>query len=141
MAHPHDLQRFVDAQAGSYATALAEISAGAKRSHWMWYIFPQVAGLGRSPMAQRYAIVSLDEAHAYLVHPLLGPRLIACTEALQGLSGSDPVAVFGPIDAMKLRSSLTLFEAAGGPPVLGEALDRWYEGVRDPATQAILARG
>jgi len=140
MDDPHDLERFVEAQHGTYETALAEIGAGAKRSHWMWFIFPQIAGLGTSAMAMRYAIASLDEAHAYLRHPLLGPRLIACVEALQALEGGTAERVFGAVDAMKLRSSLTLFEAAGGPPVIGAAIDRWFGGMPDRATLDILRR-
>jgi uncharacterized protein (DUF1810 family) len=143
MPAPFDLQRFVDAQQDSYETALAEISHGRKRSHWMWYIFPQIAGLGHSAMARHYAIGSLDEAAAYLAHPLLGPRYIACTKALQDLGelpGRSAETVFGVVDAMKLRSSLTLFEAAGAPQPITAAIERWYGGERDPATLAILAR-
>jgi uncharacterized protein (DUF1810 family) len=143
MPAPFDLQRFVDAQQGSYETALAEISHGRKRSHWMWYIFPQIAGLGHSAMARHYAIGSLDEAAAYLAHPLLGPRYIACTKALQDLGelpGRSAETVFGVVDAMKLRSSLTLFEAAGAPQPITAAIERWYGSERDPATLAILAR-
>jgi uncharacterized protein (DUF1810 family) len=138
MADPDPLARFVAAQAGSYESALREVAAGRKRSHWMWYIFPQIAGLGHSDLARRYAIASRDEARAYLAHPLLGARYRACLEALAGLAGDDPVAVFGSVDAMKLRSSLTLFEAAGGPPPVASALDRWFDGERDAATLAIL---
>lgn len=104
----------------------------------MWFIFPQLHGLGRSATAQRYAIRSLDEANAYLVHPLLGARLISCVEALQDLSGTTAEAVFGDIDAAKLRSSLTLFEAAGAPPLFAAAIDRWFAGQRDQATVALL---
>jgi uncharacterized protein (DUF1810 family) len=129
------LSRFVEAQEGSYDTALAEIQRGAKRSHWMWYIFPQVAGLGHSAMAQHYAIASLDEAMAYLSHPLLGPRLLACVAALEHLQGTSAQRVFGSVDAMKLRSSLTLFEAAGAP--FGPVIARWF-GARDERTLALL---
>lgn len=130
-----DLERFVEAQAGSYATALAEIARGAKYSHWMWYVFPQIAGLGHSPMARHYAIAGLDEARAYLDHPLLGRRYRECVAALQALpSELSAEAVFGGIDAIKLRSSLTLFEAASGDPAFAAALDRWFGGARDPAT-------
>ncbi|SMF61416.1 DUF1810 domain-containing protein [Allosphingosinicella indica] len=139
MAHPFDLDRFLVAQARDYDRALAEISAGAKRSHWMWYIFPQIAGLGGSDMARRYAIRSLDEARAYLAHPLLGPRLEACVAALQRLPDADAERVFGPVDAMKLRSSLTLFVAAGAPRIFQTALDRWFGGRADPATLSRLA--
>lgn len=139
MSDPYDLKRFVVAQRGSYETALAEIRGGAKRSHWMWYIFPQLAGLGHSDMAMRFAIGSLAEAAAYLAHPVLGPRYVACVEALQALPPTSAEAVFGPVDARKLRSSLTLFEAAGGPDIIAAAMVRWFDGQRDPATLAILA--
>lgn len=132
------LARFVDAQANSYATALSEIRAGAKRSHWMWFIFPQLRGLGLSPTAHYYGIASIKEARAYLDHPTLGPRYRECVEALQQLGTSDPVAVFGTIDAMKLRSSLTLFEATTPSPLFAEALDRWFSGERDAATRQML---
>jgi len=132
------LARFVDAQANSYAIALSEIRAGAKRSHWMWFIFPQLRGLGLSPTAHYYGIASLEEARTYLDHPTLASRYRECVEALQQLGTSDPVAVFGTIDAMKLRSSLTLFEAATPSPLFAEALDRWFSGERDPATRHML---
>jgi uncharacterized protein (DUF1810 family) len=135
MSDPYQLERFVAAQAGSYDTALAEIRNGNKRSHWMWYIFPQVAGLGHSPMAQRYAIGSLDEARAYLGHPLLGVRLRECVAALDTLSGTTAEQVFGGIDAVKLRSSLTLFEAAGAP--FGQTIERWF-GERDDRTLQLI---
>jgi uncharacterized protein (DUF1810 family) len=138
MSDPFDLDRFVAAQADSYATALAEVRRGAKRSHWMWYIFPQIAGLGSSGMARRYAIRSLDEARAYLAHPLLGARLREIVGVLADLPNASPEAVFGGIDAVKLRSSLTLFEAAGGGALFGTALERWFGGDRDPATLARL---
>ena len=133
MTDPHDLDRFVAAQADSYDAALGEIRAGAKRSHWMWYIFPQVAGLGHSGMARRYAIRSADEARAYLAHPLLGPRLHDCVAALAALDDADAEAVFGPVDAVKLRSSLTLFAAVAREPGFADALARWF-GAPDPAT-------
>ena len=132
------LARFVDAQANVYETALAEIRAGAKRSHWIWFIFPQLRGLGLSPTAHYYGIASLDEARAYLAHPLLGQRYRESVGALAGLAANDPVAVFGTIDAMKLRSSLTLFEAAEPLPIFAAALDRWFQGERDPVTQQML---
>jgi uncharacterized protein (DUF1810 family) len=135
MSDPYQLERFVAAQAGSYDTALAEIRNGNKRSHWMWYIFPQVAGLGHSPMAQRYAIGSLDQARAYLAHPLLGSRLRECVAALDTLSGTTAEQVFGGIDAVKLRSSLTLFEAAGAP--FGQTIERWF-GERDDRTLQLI---
>lgn len=116
------LARFVDAQAGTYPTALAEIRRGEKRSHWMWFVFPQLVGLGRSPTARFYAITSLTEARDYLDHPLLGPRYVECVELLQELATCDPVAVFGATDALKLRSSLTLFEAARISPLVAAAI-------------------
>jgi len=138
---PHHLQRFLDAQETAYADALAELSAGRKTSHWMWFIFPQLAGLGRSATAQYYGIASLDEARAYLAHPLLGVRLRSCIEALQALPpGPSAAGVMGEVDAMKLRSSLTLFEAAGSDDLYGAALDRWFGGERDDATLALLQR-
>ena len=142
MTDPFDLARFVAAQeqGGTYAHALAEIRAGQKRSHWMWFVFPQHDSLGHSAMARRYGIRSLEEARAYLAHPLLGARLRECVGALADLREAEPVAVFGQVDAMKLRSCLTLFEAAGGGALFTEALERWYGGLRDPATLAALDR-
>jgi uncharacterized protein (DUF1810 family) len=135
-----DLERFIDAQADSHDRALAEIRNGRKRTHWMWFIFPQIAGLGHSAMAQRFAIRSLDEARAYLAHPVLGQRLRECVAALRALPTSDPVAVFGPVDAMKLQSSLTLFgEADPGQRMFGEALARWFKGVKDRETLRFIA--
>lgn len=134
------LEHFVSAQEQIYARALDEIRRGRKRSHWMWFIFPQLTGLGRSAMAMRYAIADADEARAYLGHPLLGARYIECVEALQDLTGSDPVAVFGEIDAMKLRSSLTLFEAVGERSLFSAALERWFGGERDQRTIDLLQR-
>lgn len=130
------LQRFVDAQAGgTYEQALAELHAGRKSSHWMWFVLPQVAGLGRSSTAQHYALDGLDEARAYLDHPVLGPRLRACAEALAGLGTTDPVAVMGSVDALKLRSSMTLFaRAAPDEPAFGQVLDRFFDGQEDPET-------
>lgn len=138
MTDPYDLERFVAAQSGSYDAALGEIRRGAKRSHWMWYIFPQIAGLGRSDMAKRFAIRSLDEARAYLANPVLGARLRECVAALQDLTGVTAEAVFGDIDATKLRSSLTLFDEAGGGALFAAALERWFGGARDQATLEIL---
>lgn len=138
MTGEDSLQRFVEAQEQIYPHALDEIRRGAKRSHWMWYVFPQITGLGRSAMAQRYAIASLGEARAYLEHPLLGARYIECVSALQDLTASDPERVFGAVDAMKLRSSLTLFEAASGKSLFGAALDRWFGGERDGRTLAAI---
>lgn len=138
------LSRFVDAQnAGdTYAEALVELRAGRKRSHWMWFVFPQVRGLGSSGMAQRYGIGSLEEARAYYDHPVLGARLRECLEALRAIETPDAKRVFGGIDAMKLRSSLTLFlRAAPDDQALKEALDRWCGGNADELTDAILAKG
>jgi uncharacterized protein (DUF1810 family) len=139
MADPYDLQRFVDAQEGVYETALAELRAGRKRSHWMWFVFPQIAGLGRSPAAQRYAIASLDEARAYLEHPVLGPRLREAAGVLAEKSGYTAADILGGIDALKLRSSMTLFARADpGEPVFAQVLDRFYDGEPDPETDRRL---
>jgi uncharacterized protein (DUF1810 family) len=135
---PFDLERFVDAQTYGYAQALEEVRRGRKQSHWMWYVFPQATGLGTSTMALRYAIRSMDEARNYLAHPILGNRYIECVEALQDLQNANAEVVFGVVDAMKLRSSLTLFERAGAAPVVAAALDRWFDGQRDAATLAII---
>jgi uncharacterized protein (DUF1810 family) len=135
------LERFVEAQASSYAAALAELRAGRKQSHWMWFIFPQIAGLGQSDMARRYAIAGLAEARAYLAHPVLGPRLLACVDAVAAWAGRrTPEAIMGGIDAVKLRSSLTLFEAAGGGSLFAAALEGLYGGVRDARTLALIER-
>ena len=137
---PADLSRFLNAheQGGTYATALAELRAGRKRSHWMWFVFPQVAGLGRSATAQHYALSGLDEARDYLAHPVLGPRIADCARVLTVLPGDDPVAVLGSVDAQKLRSSMTLFARAAGEAdagaVFSAVLDRYFGGVADPET-------
>jgi uncharacterized protein (DUF1810 family) len=141
MSDPFDLQRFVDAQdaGGTYDTALAELRAGHKRSHWMWFVFPQVAGLGRSAMAQRYAISGAAAARAYLAHPVLGPRLVTCARALAALDTGDAGAVLGGIDAQKLQSSMTLFAAvAPDEPVFAEVLDQFFAGTPDPGTTSRL---
>jgi uncharacterized protein (DUF1810 family) len=139
-ARPFDLKRFVDAQAGVYATALAELRAGHKRTHWMWFVFPQIAGLGLSPTAQRYAIASLDEARAYLGHPLLGARLREATTAVNGLAGRTAHEIFGSPDDLKFRSSMTLFrEAARDEPLFTAALDKYFLGEPDAATLVKLA--
>jgi uncharacterized protein (DUF1810 family) len=139
---PHHLQRFVDAQedAAIYARALAELRAGRKQGHWIWFVFPQIAGLGRSPMSQAYAIRSLEEARAYLAHPLLGPRLRESTEALLAAApGASAEAILGGIDAIKVRSSMTLFHrAAPEERLFGDALDRFYGGEVDPETDLRL---
>lgn len=129
------LGRFVEAQDGVYDQALAELRDGRKTSHWMWFVFPQIAGLGRSAMAQRYAIASLDEARAYLAHPVLGPRLVESARVLTELDGTSAEAVFGGIDAIKLRSSMTLFAHAGShEPVFRAVLDQYFDGAEDSAT-------
>ena len=129
-----DLQRFVDAQSQTYDQALAELRAGEKRTHWMWFVFPQIAG-GAAGMAQRFAIRDLDEARAYLAHPVLGRRLVESATALTALDTTDPERVFGSVDAMKLRSSMTLFaHAAPEQPVFREVLDHWFGGAEDDAT-------
>ncbi len=133
------LDRFVDAQAVSYDTALAELRQGRKRSHWMWYIFPQLAELGRSPTAKFYGIVDLDEARAYLAHPVLGPRLAECAEAVLIHAGREPSEIMGEIDALKLRSSATLFREAGGGAVFQRLLDDFYGGRACPLTLRALA--
>jgi uncharacterized protein (DUF1810 family) len=132
------LERFIVAQEQAYARSLDEIRRGKKRSHWMWYIFPQIAGLGRSAMAQRYAIADVAEARAYLAHPCLGARYVECVSALQDLIGNDPVRVFGEVDAVKLRSSLTLFNAVAERPLFSAALERWFSGERDRRTVDLL---
>ena len=136
---PYSLQRFVDAQDGIFDAALSELRNGSRRSHWMWFIFPQIAGLGQSPTSRHYAIRSLEEASAYLDHPLLGGRLRESVEALLGWVGKrDAVAIFGPLDAMKLRSSLTLFHAAGPvEPAFSRALDAFFDSP-DPETVRLL---
>jgi uncharacterized protein (DUF1810 family) len=136
------LQRFVDAQeeGDTYRRALSELRAGRKTSHWMWFVFPQIAGLGRSPTAQLYALESVAEAQAYLDHPLLGPRLIECARALAELPDVSAEGVLGAVDAMKLRSSMTLFaRAAPAQPLFEEILDRYFGGVPDEATDELIA--
>jgi uncharacterized protein (DUF1810 family) len=124
MADPYDLQRFVDAQAGVFETALAELTAGRKRSHWMWFIFPQLRGLGASAMARRYAISDLEEARAYLAHPLLGPRLRASVEAVNQVAARSAHEIFGSPDDLKFRSSMTLFAAAQDGSLFRTALGK-----------------
>ena len=141
MDDPFDLERFVAAQQGDYDQAFAELRRGRKDSHWMWYIFPQIEGLGRSPMARLYAIRSAEEARAYLAHPLLGPRLEECTRALLAHAGADAEAMMGGIDALKLRSSMTLFaELSGLTSPYAACLRAFFEGERDRATLEVLAR-
>jgi uncharacterized protein (DUF1810 family) len=135
---PYDLQRFVTAQdtGGIYQRAVGELRAGRKTSHWMWFVFPQIAGLGYSPTARTYAITSLEEARAYLAHPVLGPRLAECAGILAGLRGRTAEQIFSGVDAMKLCSSMTLFaRAAPGEPVFRQVLDQYFGGVTDSATE------
>ena len=141
MAESFHLDRFLTAQEDAYDTALDELRSGRKRSHWIWFIFPQLAGLGQSPTAQFYAINSIEEAQAYLAHPILGARLHECLKALQLLETTDAEAVFGELDAMKFRSSLTLFaEADPGDAIVEAALDRWFGGEKDGKTLQLLGR-
>jgi len=136
-----DLERFVSAQdgVGTYDAALCELRAGRKTSHWMWFVFPQLAGLGRSATAQRYALSDLAEARAYLAHPVLGPRLREVTSAVAVLDDADPAQVLGSVDALKLRSSMTLFaRAAPAEELFGRVLQQWYAGEPDPATVRLL---
>jgi uncharacterized protein (DUF1810 family) len=132
----YHLQRFIDAQSrdGTHAHALAELRAGRKVSHWMWFVFPQRAGLGQSAMSRTYAIDSPEEARAYVEHPVLGPRLVECAEALLTHEDRSAREIMGEVDAVKLRSSMTLFaRAAPEQPVFGRVLDRYFEGAPDPA--------
>ena len=136
---PHDLQRFLEAQDSVYETVLDELRRGRKTSHWIWFIFPQVAGLGRSAMSERFAIASLDEARAYLAEPVLGARLRECARLVLAIQGRDAEAIFGSIDAVKVRSSMTLFHrAAPEDPVFRQVLDRYFGSVADDATDAQL---
>ena len=136
------LSRFVAAQKDTYPRAVAELRAGDKRSHWMWFIFPQIAGPGRSDMAQRYAIRDLAEAQAYLAHPVLGPRLRECMAAVLAHTGARTAeAIFGGIDAVKLRSSMTLFEAAGDDHACADVLDAFFAGTRDAETLRLIGPG
>jgi uncharacterized protein (DUF1810 family) len=136
----YDLDRFIDAQDPVYDRVLDELRSGRKVSHWMWFIFPQLAGLGSSVMSQRYAIASLDEARAYLAHPVLGARLRECAGLLQEGVGGSAEDIFGRIDARKLRSCMTLFHrAAPDDPLFGQGLERFYGGIADDVTDALLA--
>jgi len=139
MATSYDLDRFVLAQQGVYDGVLDELRAGRKVGHWIWFIFPQVAGLGYSTMSQLYAISSLDEARAYLAHPVLGVRLRECAATLLATTGRTALEIFGSIDAIKLRSSMTLFNrATPDEPVFARVLERFYGGLADEATDARL---
>ena len=138
MGPQDDLDRFVAAQDRHWTAIRSEIAAGRKTSHWMWYVFPQLSGLGRSPNAQHYALADIDEARSYLGHPVLGERLRDCARLLCGLPGDDPVAVFGPVDALKLRSSMTLFDRVSPGDVFARVLAQYYGGQPDPRTLALL---
>ena len=141
MSDPYRLERFTAAQDqdGTYERAVAELRAGRKVSHWMWFVFPQIEGLGFSAISKRYAISSLDEARAYLTHPVLGPRLITAANIVAGTEGRSAEQIFGPVDALKLRSSMTLFAAAApDEPVFGEVLQKYFKGAPDEATLARL---
>lgn len=136
-----DLQRFVDAQdsGGTYGAVVRELRAGRKTGHWIWFVFPQIAGLGRSATSQAYAISSIEEAQAYLAHPVLGPRLIGCAEAVLAVSGRSAEQIFDGIDAVKLRSSMTLFARADpGQPVFAQVLATYFNDRADPETEARL---
>jgi uncharacterized protein (DUF1810 family) len=136
---PFDLGRFVVAQEGVYDGALRELRQGRKTGHWIWFIFPQLVGLGRSEMSRRYGIASVDEARAYVDHPVLGPRLRECVGAVLATSGATAEQIFGSLDAMKVRSSMTLFHrAVPDDPLFTEMLERFYGGVADGATDALL---
>ena len=141
MSDPYDLERFVAAQdaCGTYAAAVGELRAGRKLGHWMWFVFPQIAGLGLSEMSRRFAISSLEEARGYLAHPILGLRLRECSRTLTELDSTTADDVFGPVDAMKLQSSMTLFaRAAPADPLFAAVLDRYFGGLPDEATDARL---
>lgn len=136
----HDLERFVEAQSsGVHEQAIAELRSGRKRTHWMWFVFPQLRGLGHSAAAVRYGITGIDEARAYLAHPILGARLQDCAAVLDGLPGASALGMFGATDAMKLRSSLTLFAEAAGPgSVFERLLGKFFAGERDDLTLRLL---
>jgi uncharacterized protein (DUF1810 family) len=139
---PYDLQRFLEAQEYDYRQALAEIRSGRKRSHWMWYIFPQYAGLGFSSTSRRYAVKSVAEAEAYLRHPVLGPRLVECAEAALGVEGRSATEVFGAPDDIKLRSCATLFAAVSPPgSVFERVLDKYFQGAWDERTLRLMQAG
>jgi uncharacterized protein (DUF1810 family) len=138
-ADPHHLERFVTAQQGDYAQALAELRNGRKRSHWMWYVFPQFSGLGRSEIAHFYAIKSIEEARAYLNHPLLGARLTECCEALLAIDGKSATEILGFPDDLKLRSSATLFASISSPgSVFTRVIDKFFNGHPDPKTLDLI---
>ncbi|OKO69246.1 DUF1810 domain-containing protein [Bradyrhizobium sp. AS23.2] len=140
MTAPFDLERFVRAQDPVYHDVQGELARGRKQSHWMWFVFPQVAGLGFSAMSQRYAIASREEAKAYLAHPVLGPRLIECTRLVLAVEGRTINAILGAPDDAKFRSSMTLFGAVSDEPVFDQAIARYFAGERDGATLEILSK-
>jgi uncharacterized protein (DUF1810 family) len=138
---PYDLERFVTAQnsGGTYDQALAELQNGSKQTHWMWFVFPQITGLGKSAASRKYAISSLDEARAYLAHPVLGPRLIECADTVGGLKDVTASQIFGAVDAKKLHSSMTLFlRVEPGETAFKQVLSRFFDGEPDPATDELL---
>ncbi len=137
---PYDLERFVRAQEADYARALSELRAGQKRSHWMWYVFPQIEGLGGSAMSRRYSIKSEAEAKAYLEHPLLGARLRECFAAVRNIDGRSAPEIFGSPDDLKLRSSATLFAAVSGEAVFEDVLQKYFDGKPDDETLRRLGR-
>lgn len=139
MTDPFDLERFLRAQNPVFRDVLGELARGRKQTHWMWFVFPQVAGLGFSAMSQRYAIGSRAEAEAYLAHPVLGPRLIECTRLVLAVDGRTINAILGAPDDSKFRSSMTLFGAVSDEPVFDEALAKYFAGERDGATLEILS--
>jgi uncharacterized protein (DUF1810 family) len=139
MNHPYDLQRFVDAQNPVYDKVCSELRDGRKKSHWMWFIFPQIEGLGSSPLARRFAISSLTEAGAYLEHPVLGPRLVGCSRLVNLVKGRSIEQIFGHPDDLKFRSSMTLFgHATADNAVFIDAVNKYFDGKFDPATLARL---
>jgi uncharacterized protein (DUF1810 family) len=135
---PYDLDRFVRAQSTDYDHALLELREGHKRSHWMWYIFPQIDGLGLSPMSRQYAIKSAAEARAYLEHPVLGPRLQECATVVYGISGRTALGIFGAPDDMKLRSSATLFASVSGGGIFEQLIQKYFDGQYDEKTLQTL---
>lgn len=140
MSDPFDLQRFVDAQEPVYQRVLEELRRGRKASHWMWFVFPQIAGLGSSAMAQRFAIGSNAEAAAYLKHDVLGPRLVECTRLVLAARDRSITDILGSPDDMKFRSSMTLFDAVSTQPIFSDAIEAFYTEGKDPATLSILKR-
>jgi uncharacterized protein (DUF1810 family) len=139
MNDPFDLVRFVRAQEAVYPDVVGELTRGRKQSHWMWFIFPQIAGLGFSAMSQRYAIASREEAMAYLAHPILGPRLVECTALVLAVEGRTINTILGAPDDAKFRSSMTLFGAVSDEAIFGQGIAKYFAGERDQATLEILA--